>query len=101
MEQTEKTPEVSGKRLASSERGRQIEKACVELESLFIYHLLKEMRATIPASGLINRSGAEEVYASMLDSQVARELSERGGIGLSSLVLTEFGRENEIAKKKE
>ena len=64
----------------------KIKEASFELEALFINYLLKEMRATIPKSGFISGGKAEEIYTSMLDSQLAKEMASRGGIGLSSLL---------------
>ncbi|MFO7738214.1 MAG: rod-binding protein [Desulfatiglandaceae bacterium] len=63
-----------------------LKKACAEFESLFMFYLLKEMRATVPKSGFINGGGAEEIYTSMLDTQLARELSLNGGFGLSAIL---------------
>ncbi len=90
----------TSEKLASSDRNDpQLRKACSELESLFIAYLLKEMRATIPKSDFINGGKAEEIYTSMLDSEMARELSSKGGIGLSSILLDQLGRRQEGAKK--
>jgi flagellar protein FlgJ len=69
----------------------QSKEACSELESLFIYYLFKEMRATIPKSGFISGGIAEDVYTSMLDQQLARELAFKGGIGISSLLFDQLG----------
>jgi flagellar protein FlgJ len=90
----------TNEKLASSGRNDpQLRKACSELESLFIAYLLKEMRTTIPKSDFINGGRAEEIYTSMLDSEMARELSSKGGIGLSSILLDQLGRRQESVKK--
>jgi len=101
---TSKTEKVknsfASEKLAFSGRNNpQLRKACSELESLFIAYLLKEMRATIPKSDFINGGKAEEIYTSMLDSEMARELSSKGGIGLSSILLDQLGRRQEGVKK--
>lgn len=67
------------------ESNSEIDEACSELESLFIFQLLKEMRASIPKSDLVSGGRAEEIYTSMLDNQIAKELSSHGGIGLAAL----------------
>jgi flagellar protein FlgJ len=82
----------SQKARSSVKSDRQLEKACSELESLFIYYLLKEMRATVPKSGFISGGRAEDIYTSMLDSQLAKDLSSKGGIGLSFLVRNQLSR---------
>ena len=65
----------------------RLKQACQELESLFIGYLLKEMRATVTKSGYLSGGRAEELYTSMLDGQLAKELSFKGGIGLARLLL--------------
>ncbi len=60
---------------------------CRQMESLFIHHLLKEMRATIHKSGFISGGQAEEIYTSMMDAEMAAKISESRGIGLSEMLL--------------
>jgi len=85
----------SGKASSSSKSDARLKEACFELESLFINYLLKEMRATIPKSEFISGGKAEEIYTSMLDSQLAKEMASRGGIGLSSLLRDQLCTEPE------
>jgi flagellar protein FlgJ len=79
-----------GKAQAADKPDPQLRNACSKMESLFIYHLLKEMRSTIDKSGFISGGRAEEIYTSMLDSEMAKEASERGGIGLADLLLRQL-----------
>ncbi len=65
---------------------KKLEKVGVELESFFISYLLKEMRSTIPKSGFLSGGKAEEFYTEMLDKEIAKEISLRGGIGIKDLV---------------
>jgi len=77
---------------AASEKNdtKDIKEACAEFESLFISFMLKTMRDTIPKSGLLNGGMAEDVYTSMLDQELAKKMAERGGIGLSSLLVRQL-----------
>ena len=70
----------------ASRDGIELKKACAEFESLFIFHLLKEMRSTIPKTGLLTGGRGEEIYTSMFDAQIAREMASERGIGLSTLL---------------
>ena len=65
--------------------------ACAEMESLFLSHLLKEMRATIEKSDFINGGQAEEIFTSMLDVEISKKMSTAGGIGLSAILLEQLG----------
>jgi flagellar protein FlgJ len=64
---------------------------CRQMESLFIHHLLEEMRATIVKSGFISGGRAEEIYTSMMDAKMAVLISNRGGIGMSEMLLQQIG----------
>lgn len=66
---------------------RRLKEACSELESLFISYLLKEMRETVPKDGLFSGGKTEEMYTSMLDAQMAKEIAMKRGIGISSIFL--------------
>jgi Rod binding domain-containing protein len=77
--------------------------ACAEMESLFISHLLKEMRATVEKSGLIDGGQAEEIFTSLLDVEISKKMSAAGGIGLSAILLEQLGakaaRENTLSSQ--
>lgn len=85
-----KTPNLDRPPVSSDKKDRELKAACSGLESIFIYYLIKEMRATIPKSGFISRGKGEEIYSSMLDSHLAKELSSKGGIGLYSILLKQL-----------
>ena len=67
----------------SDKKTKSLEKACAEFESLFIYYILKEMRASMPTGGYFQKSLQSETYASLFDMQLAKELSFKKGIGLT------------------
>ncbi len=90
----------SGKLSQSVENAPQLKEACAELESVFISYLLKEMRATIPKTGIISGGRAEEIYTSMLDSEISKEMASQRGIGLSSLFLDRLeSRPGDVVEK--
>ena len=78
--------------------------ACAEMESLFISHLLKEMRATVEKSGFIDGGQAEEIFTSLLDVEISKKMSTAGGIGLSAILLEQLGakaaRENTLSSQR-
>jgi flagellar protein FlgJ len=51
----------------------QLQAACAEMESLFISHLLKEMRATVEKSGFMDGGQAEEIFTSLLDVEISKK----------------------------
>jgi flagellar protein FlgJ len=80
---------------SSGETDPKLRSVCREMESLFINFLLKEMRATIDKSGFIDGGQAEEIYTSMLDAELSKEIAARGGIGLYKLLWDQLAGESE------
>jgi Rod binding domain-containing protein len=60
--------------------------ACEDVEALFIHHLLSEMRKTVAKSGLIDGGRSEEIYTSLMDAELAKEMARSGGLGLSVIL---------------
>ena len=90
----------SGKLSQSGGHSPKLKEACAELESVFISYLLKEMRATIPKTGLISGGRAEEIYTSMMDAEISKEMASQRGIGLSSLFLDRLeSRPGDVVEK--
>ncbi len=66
-------------------------KVAEEVESLFLYQLLKEMDKTIMRDEeSIFYSSTEETYRSLYYEEIARELSRDKGIGIKALVEDEI-----------
>jgi Rod binding domain-containing protein len=78
-------PATVGNRATDENSGR-LREACSEFEALFINQLLKELRATVGKSGLMDGGRAEEVYTGMMDTEMARDLAAKGGIGLAAIL---------------
>ncbi len=68
----------------------RLKAACQEMESLFINHLFKEMRATINKSGFISGGRAEDIFTSMHDVELSRKISTSGGIGLAEILFEQL-----------
>jgi flagellar protein FlgJ len=67
-----------------------LQNACQEMESIFINYLFKEMRATINRSGFVSGGTAENIYTSMLDTEMSKGIAGQGGIGLSRILMDQL-----------
>ncbi len=76
---------------AAAEKTARLRKACEDMESLFVHQLIKEMRATIPKSDLFGKSQAHDIYTGMLDGQLAQEISQNRGLGISMMLMRQLG----------
>jgi flagellar protein FlgJ len=74
-----------------SERER-LARTARELEAVVVAQIFSTMRETVPDSGLFEKSAADDIFRSMLDEQLAREVSERSPFGLAEAVEKELAR---------
>jgi flagellar protein FlgJ len=52
--------------------------------------MIREMRATVPESTLFPPSMAQEIYTGMMDEQIAGEMAQNGGIGISRMIFNQL-----------
>jgi Rod binding domain-containing protein len=77
----------------------QLQAACAEMESLFIYNQLKEFRSTVDKYGFISGGQAEEIFTSLLDVEISKKMSVAGGIGLSAILLEQLTGKSPVKDK--
>ena len=63
-------------------RNEKLKKVCQDFESLFLYYLMKNMRESVPQSGLLGGGLGGEYFRSLFDEAVAKAASKGGGMGL-------------------
>ena len=74
-------------------RDKKLRKACRDFESIFLFNLFKEMRRTVPRSGMLPPAPGKETFEMMFDQKVAEDLSARGeGIGLQKALYEQLRR---------
>ena len=75
--------------------GRQIEKqlqdgrlrkACQGFEEIFLNMMLKEMRKALPKGGLFPETLQKDIYTSLFDQQIAKDISTGRGVGVSEML---------------
>ena len=76
---------------------KKMEKVARDFESVFINKLFESMRKGIPKSGLLD-SSAMDMYQSMLDQEMAKELSKQKGMGMGEMVYNDLNRMNKLLR---
>ena len=77
---------------SDDKNSEKLKKACNEMESLFIYQLLKEMRKTIHKTKLIDGGAGEESFTSMMDMELAKKISLEKSLGISNILFEKFSK---------
>lgn len=75
-----------------AEDSDRLRSACQEMESLFVYHMMREMRKSVPKNDLLDGGQAEETYRSLLDMEWAKKMSVSQGVGLGDLLYAQLSR---------
>ena len=83
---------TEGKVDSSKLRDTKLRKACQGFESIFLFHLLKAMRSTVPKDGLIESDLGNDIYTGMMDEELAKKISSGKGIGISNILYKEFSK---------
>ncbi len=84
------------RKLASSDQRAALEAATRQFEGLFIQMMLKSMRATVSEDGLFS-SSAIKSFKEMQDSELARRIAAKGGLGLTNQIVDSVIRQAGIA----
>ena len=74
---------------------KDMEKVARDFESVFVNKLLESMRKAVPKSGLLD-SSALDMYQSMMDQEMAKNMSERKGMGLGEMVYKDLSRLDKV-----
>jgi flagellar protein FlgJ len=99
-------------KLGSRFMGKPVQKSADEklkdvskmYEKHFLGEMMKAMRSTVHESGFIQVNQAEKIFREQLDGEYVDKWSEKGGIGLSSMIYDQlvqrYGAQLGIAKKE-
>lgn len=67
-----------------------LQKAIQQFESFFLGEIMKEMRKTVPESGLFGHSQEESMMRDMLDEEWSRQMAQGRGLGLSKVLYSQL-----------
>jgi peptidoglycan hydrolase FlgJ len=65
---------------------KAIRKACQDFESLLVHQMLEQMRRTVPESGFLDGGSAGQIYHSMLNGELSKQIAQQKGIGLAPII---------------
>lgn len=74
------------------EKDKKLMHVCIEMESLFVARMLREMRNTVHKNALLHGGFAEEVFEDMLYDEYALRLSKTSNLGLAKMLYEELSK---------
>ncbi len=77
---------VSSQKADGDKQRQELREACQGFEALFLDMMFREMRKTVPKDELFGESNAMDIYRDMHDSEVMKQVSKSGGIGLGDML---------------
>lgn len=89
-----KARQLAGKQesLGTAEnKDKELMEVAKKFEALLIHQMLKEMRKTVHKSGLLNSFSLQQ-FESMMDEEIASEMSKHKGIGLADSLFYQLSR---------
>ncbi len=71
----------------------RLREAAREFEGLLVEQMVKEMRKSVPKSGLLGDEPGHELFQEMLDGEFVRLMTRKGGIGIADYLVRSLGGE--------
>ena len=71
-------------------KAAKLKEACNEMESMFVYMLLKEMDNTLSHNDILSGGKAGGIFRDMKNLELSRELGKASVLGLSDLLYKSF-----------
>ena len=79
---------------------KKLKETCVQFETIMLNMLYKQMKATVPEGGFIEKSNAREIFQDMLD-ETLMERGSRRGTGIAVMMYRQLSRRMENTYKSE
>jgi Rod binding domain-containing protein len=92
-----KTPSSDPKPEKRQMDPEKLKKASTEFESLFINEMLKFMRKIVPAAAPGGLSSGKDIYQTLFDQELSKNLAQRGGLRIGEMVYRQMNRRSENA----
>ncbi|MBU0729637.1 MAG: rod-binding protein [Proteobacteria bacterium] len=69
---------------------KKLRKACADFEAIILKQMLATMRKSIPKSGLVDTSYAQEMYQSLHDDGLAEKMAHTKGMGFGEILFQQL-----------
>lgn len=88
--------EQAERSINTTQDAAKLKKVCQDMEAVFLNFMMSKMRETVPKDGLLKESNGEAIMTSMLDTELTKNMSQAGGIGLADLLYRQLSQDKEV-----
>lgn len=76
----------------ASKDPQALRQACQQFEAVLLSQLLQKMRDTVPEDPLLGDNNEQKIYYSMLDWEMAQQVSRTQGVGIADMLYRQLSR---------
>ena len=73
---------------------KKLRQACADFEAIMLKQLMSMARESFPEGGLFDGGHAEDMYRSIQDEELAKQLAQGKGMGLGELLFRQISRQH-------
>lgn len=73
---------------------KKLRQACADFEAIMLNQLLNMARESLPEGGLFDGGHAENIYRSMQDEELSKQLASGKGMGLGELLFQQISEQH-------
>ena len=84
--------------ISNDKDDKKLKEACRDFESILLNQMLSAMRKAIPKDGLFKKSLCMDIYESMYDQYLSKEIAQEKGIGMRDMLYKDLYDKNKVLK---
>lgn len=84
--------ESATKQLPADKDDQKLRATCKEMESVFLNYMLTQMRSTVPKVTLMGDNSKTDIFQSMLDGELSKNMAQAGGIGIADMIYRQLSQ---------
>lgn len=84
--------ESAAKQLPADQDDQKLRATCKEMESVFLNYMLTQMRSTVPKVTLMGDNSKTDIFQSMLDGELSKNMAQAGGIGIADMIYRQLSQ---------
>lgn len=79
---------------------RKLRRACADFEALMLQQMMRLARESTPKGGLFEGGFAEDMYRSLQDQEMSKNISQGKGMGFGELLYRQISQQNRPKSNK-